>query len=339
MKICKESGYVSVQIDYNPYYVEQLKQLGGKWHPKEKVWHLESSRYEAVVELFKRNKNGQVEQIKGDINNINEIRDDLKRLGYSPKTIINYSNHLKAFFSYSDGVCDLSSFNNYLLYLLEQKNLSHSYCNQAVNAIKIYARKFGSIKESEIIKLHRPQKEQKLPKVMSQGEIKRLLEVTTNEKHKTELMLAYSCGLRVSEVASMKIKDIDSERMVVVVHQGKGRKDRITLLSEKMLNQLRLYYKVYRPKEWLFENPLRDGPVSWRTLQQVFKNSARKAEVRTEATFHSLRHSFATHLLENGTDLRFIQELLGHCSSRTTEIYTHVSRASLNKITNPLDQL
>ncbi|PKM56421.1 MAG: hypothetical protein CVU98_11310 [Firmicutes bacterium HGW-Firmicutes-3] len=126
-------------------------------------------------------------------------------------------------------------------------------------------------------------------------------------------MLTYSCGLRVSEVAMMQVKDIDSERMVVVVHQGKGRKDRITLLSEKMLDQLRIYYKTYRPKVWLFENPLKDGPISGRTLQQVFRNSA--------------------------TDLRFIQELLGHSSSKTTEIYTHVSRASLSRITNPLDQL
>ncbi len=166
-----------------------------------------------------------------------------------------------------------------------------------------------------------------------------MLEVTSNEKHKSALMLAYSCGLRVSEVAMMQVKDIDSERMVVVVHQGKGRKDRITLLSEKMLDQLRIYYKTYRPKVWLFENPLKDGPISGRTLQQVFRNSAKKAEIRSDATFHSLRHSFATHLLENGTDLRFIQELLGHSSSKTTEIYTHVSRASLNRITNPLDQL
>ncbi|MCF8020979.1 MAG: hypothetical protein CVU95_12750 [Firmicutes bacterium HGW-Firmicutes-2] len=106
-----------------------------------------------------------------------------------------------------------------------------------------------------------------------------------------------------------------------------------------MLDQLRIYYKTYRPKVWLFENPLKDGPISGRTLQQVFRNSAKKAEIRSDATFHSLRHSFATHLLENGTDLRFIQELLGHSSSKTTEIYTHVSRASLSRITNPLDQL
>jgi site-specific recombinase XerD len=339
MEIRKECDFVSVQVAYNPYYVERLKQLGGKWHAKEKVWHLALSQYEAVVELFQRNKKGLDKQTKDDVKKINQIRDDLKRLGYSSKTIKNYTNHLKAFLTYSDGVCELMSINDYLLYLLEQKHLSHSYCNQAVNAIKIYARKFSFIEETEIIKLQRPKKEKKLPKVMSQREVKRLLEVTINEKHKTELMLAYSCGLRVSEVASMKVKNIDSERMLVVVHQGKGRKDRITLLSEKMLDQLRIYYKAYRPKEWLFENSVRDGPISARTLQQVFRDSARKADIRNEASFHSLRHSFATHLLENGTDLRFIQELLGHCSSRTTEIYTHVSSASLSKITNPLDQL
>lgn len=339
MKISKEWGFVSVQIDYNPYYVEQLKLLGGKWQAKEKIWHLPPSRYEEVVELFQRNDNRGMVHSRDNNENIHSVMDDLKRLGYSPKTIKSYTNHLKAFLAYSDGVCDLTSINSYLLYLLEVKKTSHSYCNQAVNAIKIYARKFSNIEETEVIKLQRPKKEKKLPKVMSQSEVKRLLEVTINEKHKTALMLAYSCGLRVSEVATMPIKNIDSERMVVIVHQGKGRKDRITLLSEKMLEQLRTYYKEYRPKEWLFENPAKDGPISIRTMQQVFRNSAAKADVRKEATFHSLRHSFATHLLENGTDLRFIQELLGHSSSRTTEIYTHVSRASLNRITNPLDQL
>ncbi|VDN47079.1 Integrase/recombinase-related protein [Petrocella atlantisensis] len=339
MEIRKEWGFVSVQIDYNPYYVEQLKLLGGKWLAKEKVWHLPPIQYEAVMELFQRNKNGLAEQTKDDLMKINEIMDDLKRLGYSSETIKSYSNHLKAFLAYSEGACDLTSINSYLLYLLENKQTSHSYCNQAVNAIKIYARKFSNIEETEVIKLQRPKKEKKLPKVMSQNEVKRLLEVTINEKHKTVLMLAYSCGLRVSEVATMPVANIDSERMVVIVHQGKGRKDRITLLSEKMLKQLRVYYKEYRPKVWLFENPDKDGPITGRTLQRVFNASVAKAGIQKSVTFHSLRHSFATHLLESGVHLRYIQELLGHSSSKTTEIYTHVSVKSIMNIKNPLDQL
>lgn len=208
-----------------------------------------------------------------------------------------------------------------------------------MNAIKIYARKYSNIEETEIMKLPRPKKEKKLPKVMSQSEVKAMLDVTENIKHKTELMMAYSCGLRVSEVAALKVLDIDSERMVVIIHQAKGRKDRQTILSKKMLDQLRDYYKEYHPKLWLFENPKRDGPISIRTLQAVFNNAVTKANIKKHVTFHSLRHSFATHLLESGVDLRFIQELLGHSSSKTTEIYTHVSLRSIQNITNPLDTL
>ena len=136
MEIRKEEGYISVQIGYNPYYVEQLKHLGGKWQAKEKIWHLATSQYEPVVELFHRNKNDLPEQSMDNQIKINMIRDDLMRLGYSPKTIKSYTNHLKAFLTNSEGVCDLMSINRYLLYLLEDKHSSHSYCNQAVNAIK-----------------------------------------------------------------------------------------------------------------------------------------------------------------------------------------------------------
>ncbi|MDF1618680.1 phage integrase N-terminal SAM-like domain-containing protein [Petrocella sp. FN5] len=146
MEIRKEKGYISVQIDYNPYYVEQLKHLGGKWQAKEKIWHLSTSQYEPVVELFHRNKNDLTEQSMDNQIKINMIRDDLVRLGYSPKTIKSYTNHLKAFLTSSEGVCDLMSINRYLLHLLENKNSSHSYCNQAVNAIKIYARKEATLR-------------------------------------------------------------------------------------------------------------------------------------------------------------------------------------------------
>jgi len=338
MKISKEWGFVSVQIAYNPYYVEQLKELGGKWYPKEELWRLPPSQYEAVVELFERNKKIQNSQVE-DIDKIQDIINDLRRLGYSEKTIKSYKSHLKSFLSYSENSCNLQTINSYLLELLEVKHSSHSYCNQAVNAIKIYARKYSNIEEIEIIKIPRPKKEKKLPKVMSQDEVKAILDATNNMKHKTELMIAYSCGLRVSEVAAIKVTDIDSQRMVVMIHQGKGRKDRLTLLSEKMLDQLRDYYKEYHPKEWLFENPKRDGPISSRTLQAVFNNAVNKVNIKKHLTFHSLRHSFATHLLESGVDLRYIQELLGHSSSKTTEIYTYVSLRSIQNITNPLDTL
>lgn len=336
MNINKCVDCVKVQIEYNPYYVEALKGYGGRWSPDEKLWHVPLGNYESIVALFQHEYN-QPPTSTSDA--IKLVVEDLIRLGYSRKTIKNYSNHLKHFLAFSHGECGVNDVNAYMLYLLDEKKSSHTYCNQAINAIKIYARKHSNITESDIIHLKRPKKEKKLPKVMSQSEVKEIFDYTDNIKHKTELMMAYSCGLRVSEVAMLKVNDIDSERMVVIVHQGKGRKDRQTILSDKMLVQLRVYYKIYKPKLWLFENPEKNGPISSRTLQKVFNNAVKKADIKKNVSFQSLRHSFATHLLESGVDLRYIQELLGHSSSKTTEIYTHVSLQSIQKIKNPLDTL
>lgn len=337
MKITKGQDCVEVQIDYNPYYIEQLKILGGRWSKKNRIWCVPLHNYENVVKLFDGPSDLSVKL--DDQGKIASIREDMVRQGYSPKTIKAYTSIIGLFLKHTNSSCTRQDINGYLLYLLEEKNSSHSYCNQAVNAIKIYARKFGDVSEDDIIRLQRPKKEKKLPKVMSKEEVKAIFDVVDNIKHKTELMMAYSCGLRVSEVARLKVADIDSKRMVVIVHQGKGRKDRQTMLSENMLDQLRAYYKEYKPREWMFENPNKDGPISIKTLQRVFNNSVKKAGLNKYVTFHSLRHSFATHLLESGVDIRYIQELLGHSSSKTTEIYTHVSLKSIRKIMNPLDTL
>lgn len=152
-------------------------------------------------------------------------------------------------------------------------------------------------------------------------------------------MIGYSCGLRVSEVCQIKVWDIDVNRMVVRIVQEKGRKDRLTPLSHKMLDQLKVYNEHYHPKEWLFYNPNTFKAMSSRTLQRVFNNSLSKAGIKKPLSFHSLRHSFATHLLELEVDIRYIQEMLGHASSKTTEIYTHVSVQSIQRIKNPLDEL
>lgn len=336
MNITKCADCVKIEIDYIPFYVEALKGFNGKWSPEEEVWKVPLVYYEAVLALFNHKSNDKPRTLQGAVTALEE---DLIRLGYSQRTIRSYTNHLKHFLKFSKGECSVDAINAYMIQLLKVKQTSHTHCNQAINAIKIYARKYSNIEEAEIIRLQRPKKEKKLPKVMSQAEVKEVFDQTDNLKHKTELMMAYSCGLRVSEVANLKVKDIDSERMVVLIHQAKGRKDRQSILSEKMLLQLRDYYKEYKPREWLFENLRKDGPISVRTLQQVFNNGVKKAHITKDVSFHSLRHSFATHLLESGVDLRYIQELLGHSSSKTTEIYTHVSLRSIQKIKNPLDSL
>lgn len=337
MKIIKDKYCVRVWVDYNPYYIDALRKLKGRWSREERCWLLPLANYDKIVILFNRVEKPLV-PIEGT-ERIEAVKADLKRLGYSANTVHTYATSISLFLRYTDYKCDLDNINRYMLYLIEEKQYSHSYCNQAINAIKFYARKYSNISEDDIMRLQRPKREKKLPKVLSKSEVRSILDVTENIKHKTELMLAYSCGLRVSEVAGMKLTDIDSNRMVVIIHQGKGRKDRQSILSEIMLEQLRVYYMKYMPKTWLFENPKRNGPISSRTLQTVFNNAVKKAGIRKPVTFHSLRHSFATHLLESGVDLRFIQELLGHCNSKTTEIYTHVSLRSIQSIVNPLDQL
>lgn len=337
MKIWKDNDEVKVRLKYDPVMIKKLKNLkGGQWDKSKKIWVFPMKKYNdlmALVNLKKENKN-ETKEVR-----IEQLRQLLVRKGYSPKTIKNYLNHLNKYLEFSDNKVDIMNINKYLLHLLEEKDLSHSYTNQAVNAIKAYLKVSQICSYKEVMNIQRPKKEKKLPKILSKKEVKSIFNALNNEKHITELMLAYSCGLRVSEVSKMELKDIDSERMLIIVRQGKGRKDRVTNLSDKMLKQLRVYYKIYKPKKWLFEGQKKEQHISSRSLQNVFNAAVKKAKINKDVTFHSLRHSFATHLLESGVDLRYIQELLGHSSSKTTEIYTHVSQKSIQGIPNPLDTL
>jgi integrase/recombinase XerD len=153
------------------------------------------------------------------------------------------------------------------------------------------------------------------------------------------LFLIYSAGLRVGEVVKLTPQDIDSQRMLIHIIQGEGRKDRYTILSVVALEQLRKYYKLYKPEKWLFPGQNKKEYLTVRTVERIFENACTLAKISKKVSVHSLRHSFATHLLESGIDLRYIQELLGHASSKTTEIYTHVTEKSLSKIESPLDQI
>jgi len=222
-------------------------------------------------------------------------------------------------------------------YMIPRK-LSFSYQNQAVNAAKLF---FKTIRGSVLIteQLERPRSEHKLPNVLSKEEVAILLKALVNMKHRTMLSLIYSCGLRRGELLNLLPSDVDSKRGLLIIRQAKGRKDRIVPLSLKTINLLREYYKMYRPKVWLFEGQNTGEPYNERSLQMVLKNALKAGKIKKPATLHWLRHSYATHLLENGTDLRYIQEILGHKSSRTTEIYTHVSTRSIKKIKSPFDEL
>ena len=230
---------------------------------------------------------------------------------------------------------DVIGYNNeYIL----KNNLSSSYQNQLVHAIKLF---FKVIIDStiEIDKIHRPKREKVLPNVLSKEEVKAILETHRNLKHKTMLSLIYSCGLRCGELLALKPVHIDSKRNIVLLKNAKGKKDRIVPLSPKILEMLREYYKMYKPQIYLFEGQTIGMPYDARSLQLILKQALKKAGITKPATLHWLRHSYATHLLESGTDLRYIQELLGHSSSKTTEIYTHVSTKSLQQIKSPFDDL
>lgn len=219
-----------------------------------------------------------------------------------------------------------------------QNGISASYQNTIVSAISLYLRLVAGIDNWQL-HLPRPRKEQKLPNVMSEQETLRLLSAPENLKHRCMLYLGYAAGLRVSEVVNLEIKDIDSERKVITLRAAKGKKDRQVMLSDTLLTVLRTYYKAYRPKRWLFEGENKHEPYSARSLQAVFRQAKYKAGIRKQVTFHSLRHSFATHLLEGGTDLRIIQELLGHNHINTTLRYTHVSNKVITNVQSPLDKL
>ncbi|MEO7991368.1 MAG: site-specific tyrosine recombinase/integron integrase [Chryseolinea sp.] len=270
-----------------------------------------------------------------------EMLQKLEVMRYSTKTVETYRMLFEEFINFyaTKAVDDISEAEvmRYMQYLVKERGISASSQNQVINAIKFY---YERVKGGErmFYALERPIREQKLPTVLSVEEVQELIKATTNLKHKTILMLCYSGGLRVSELLNLRVKDVDSDRMQLFIRAGKGKKDRVTLLSEKLLPLLRDYYKAYTPKEFLIEGN-DGGPYSDRSAQAIVKAAVRKTKIKKMVSVHTLRHSFATHLLENGTDLRYIQSLLGHGSSKTTEIYAHVTSKAFKGIKSPLDDL
>ena len=228
--------------------------------------------------------------------------------------------------------------NAYILDLIKHNHISASQQNQRINAIKFYYEKVLGRKK-EYYDIERPRKEKLLPVVLSKEEIGKILSNCNNLKHKCILSLIYSAGLRRSELINLKTTDILGDRKQVLIRGGKGKKDRYSIISGYLLEDLRKYYKEYKPKEWLFEGQGGDCQYSTTSISRILSRAAKKGGIHRRVTPHMLRHSFATHLLEQKTDLRYIQELLGHGSTKTTEIYTHVTNKSLNDIVNPLDEI
>jgi integrase/recombinase XerD len=270
-----------------------------------------------------------------------QMKMDMELKGFSVKTQDAYIRYVKTFVEYfgkSPMQMGEDEIRQYLHHLITEKQLSTSHINVVHSALKFF---FTTTLQRQWnnIKIPRTKSPKKLPIVLAGSEIKQLLDVTINPKHRAILMTTYAAGLRVSETANLKLEDIDYKRMQIRVNEGKGKKDRYTILSAVNLKLLRDYWTLYRPNTWLFPGESPDKPITTRTIQKVFEISRDKAGIVKPATVHSLRHSFATHLLETGTDIFHIQRLMGHSSPKTTSIYIHVKQEDLLKIVSPLDHL
>jgi len=274
------------------------------------------------------------------MNYINDFINKLQIKRYSSSTIKSYKNAVNLFFNES-GLLPESvnekDIESYILNKVSVKKISRAFQKHLVCSLKLF---FSEVcnKKLKLDYLYPDRGEKKYPTVLSKEEVKLILDSTFNLKHKTILSVIYSGGLRLSELVNLKINDIDSKRMLIYIKQAKGNKDRNVVLSDKLLTLLRQYYKIYKPKLWLFHGQ-NGGQYSKRSVQKILDNVLSKIKINKKASIHTLRHSYATHLLETGTDIRFIQELLGHNSIKTTQIYTHISNTQISAIKSPLDSL
>ena len=339
---------VKLLFDYNKDIVAKIRTIQGvRWSRSMRCWYIadQPQKITALQNLgIKIEQKNVSNTIANDVNSelLINFSDYMKTRRYSTNTISNYIECVRIFLNYHSKKHYLEIENNDVVlfnrdYIIKQK-LSATYQGQFINAIKLFYVKTPR-KKLFTEKLERPRKGLPLPKALSKEDVARLLSSTENIKHKAILSLIYSCGLRRSELINMQIIDIDSKRNVINVRHAKGNKDRIVPLSEKILTLLREYFKQYRPKKWLFEGQIVGTQYTETSLNKVFQNAKRKAGIKMPCTLHSLRHCYATHLLEAGTDIRYIQALLGHKHSKTTEIYTHITTKSIQKIKSPFDDL
>ncbi|MEZ5071449.1 MAG: tyrosine-type recombinase/integrase [Bacteroidales bacterium] len=260
---------------------------------------------------------------------------------YSNNTIKTYCSYMRSFMDHFAGreLTDIGveEINKYILHLIQYKGISSSQQNQRINAIKFFYEKVLG-QDKQLYYLERPRKSRELPKVLSISEVMALFAATNNLKHKAILMTIYGGALRRSELVNLRKQDILFDRNMMFIRDSKGNKDRYTLLGESLAAMLQHYMRIYKPNYWLFEGPNRTQ-YSGSSIAKILHHAAKKAGLNRKVTPHMLRHSAATHLLEQGVDLRYIQTILGHGSSKTTEIYTHVSTSSLANIRAPLDSI
>jgi integrase/recombinase XerD len=349
----RQKEVVWIVFPYDKRIVEKVKEFGGCWSQSNRRWYISKAKLNLhnFFEVFKkagfidysemRSNNpiesapaGNKEKPKGKetIALPKGYKELLNQKRYSDSTKKTYMNYFADFVRYFNDN-DLTNItkeeiNSYILELIEKRNISTSQQNQRINAIKFYYEKVLGRKK-EYYDIERPRIEKKLPSVVSKEEIRKIIENCTNIKHRCIISVIYSAGLRRSELINLEVADIISDRNQIRIRGAKGNKDRYSLLSPHLLKELRQYFKKYRPQKWLFEGHSKNRQYSATSIIKILEKATAKAGIKRRVTPHMLRHSFATHLLEQKTDLRYIQELLGHSSSKTTEIYTHVSNKNL----------
>lgn len=367
---------VALRFPYDTELISVVKGFpGARWSNKMKCWHIPDSS-DAITLLLKafykkayidysglkpnlveRIRTSKVEQQERNIStsdisptalgekgeaDIAKFRRWMESHRYPETTVKTYTGMVTKFLRFISPKEASECTSDDLVRLVDEyilpAGLSYSYQNQMVSAVKkFYGKMYRSVIDPG--EFTRPRPQHRLPNVLSKEEVKRILDALVNEKHRVMLSLIYACGLRRSELIELVSGDLERDRKLLRIRQSKGFKDRVVPLSEKVIQMIDLYITHYKPERYLFEGQYPGSRYSASSLDKVFKESYKRAGLKGGVTLHGLRHSYATHLLESGTDLRYIQELLGHKSSRTTEIYTHVTSQSIQKIRSPFDDL
>lgn len=358
----RKQEVVFVLFSHNPEIIILLKEkTPARWSQSKGCWYILKSEFKLGVFYMLFNKlafidysalkikNTPVEKepVKRDYSYRTSTKlpsgyfELLKQKRYSASTLKTYTAYFKDFRHYFNEFdleeISAAEINTYILHLIIEWNISVSEQNQRINAIKFYYEKLLK-RDAHFYEIERPRQEKILPDVLSKNEIGDILAATSNLKHKAIISVIYSCGLRRSEAVRLKMSDIDSKRMVIKISGAKGKKDRLVQLSEAMLALLRNYYQEFKPKTWLFEGQ-KGGQYGAESISKLLKTSAFKAGIKKRVYPHILRHSFATHQLEQGIDIRYIQAWLGHDSLKTTQRYTHVSERNFKNFKNPIDEL
>lgn len=359
-----DQSVVCIWFKYDQQVINKLKKVtSALWSSSKKCWYVQQTDFKlsTFFEQFKDLAYIDYSALKSNVDSLqtsepkqtatnihrhrikvpDEYLEKLEQKRYSKSTIKSYTAYFKDFMHhFSDR--DLKSIekdeiNGYILYLIRNQKISESQQNQRINAIKFYYEKVLGLNR-EFYNIERPRQKHTLPKVISENEVVRIIDAIDNIKHKVIITTIYSAGLRRSEIINLRKQDVDFDRNIIFIRGAKGKKDRITILSEANAVLLKMYIKKHSPNYWMFEGAER-GQYNESSIGRILHYAVEKAGINKRITPHMLRHSFATHLLEQGVDIRYIQTLLGHESSITTDIYTHVSKKSLANIKSPLDRI